>query len=93
MTACATLSGGGGGGTAGGKGGGGGGGGGKGGKGGGGGKDSAALTEARMVIASVLHKSGYAENRASKMDQDDFLMLLARFNEAGVHFNNGSFES
>ena len=26
------------------------------------------------------------------MDLDDFLTLLAKFNEAGVHFTNGSFE-
>lgn len=31
--------------------------------------------------------SGYADRRAAKMDQDDFLRLLAAFNVAGIHFS------
>ena len=32
--------------------------------------------------------TGFAESRASKMDHDDFMRLLARFNQAGVHFSS-----
>ena len=32
--------------------------------------------------------TGFAESRASKMDHDDFMRLLAQFNQAGVHFSS-----
>ena len=47
---------------------------------------------ARAVVDSVLEATGFAEQRSSKMDMDDFLALLAQFNSAGVHFSNGSLE-
>ncbi|KAL4445312.1 hypothetical protein ABPG77_011137 [Micractinium sp. CCAP 211/92] len=37
-------------------------------------------------VLEVLEKSGYIEKRAAKMSQDDFLALLAAFNQAGIHF-------
>ena len=33
----------------------------------------------------------FAEQRSAKMDLDDFMTLLARFNEAGVHFSAAGF--
>jgi 18S rRNA (adenine1779-N6/adenine1780-N6)-dimethyltransferase len=33
-----------------------------------------------------LNTDGFVDMRASKMSQDDFLRLLATFNEAGIHF-------
>ena len=43
---------------------------------------------ARAVVTEVLESTGYAEQRAAKMDGDDFLLLLSKFNEAGLHFSN-----
>jgi hypothetical protein len=34
----------------------------------------------------ILEKNDFAEKRASKMSQDDFMQLLADFNEQGIHF-------
>ena len=48
------------------------------------------LAEVRALIEGVLGSTGYAEQRAAKMDLDDFMALLAAFNEAGVHFTNGN---
>ena len=42
----------------------------------------------RADVLGVLQATGFAEQRASKMDHDDFLLLLARFNQAGVHFSS-----
>ena len=50
------------------------------------------LSEVRDVIAAVLDATGLAEQRSSKMDLASFTRLLASFNEAGIHFTNGSFE-
>ena len=44
--------------------------------------------DARAVVTEVLDSTGYAEQRAAKMDGDDFLLLLSKFNEAGLHFSN-----
>ena len=41
----------------------------------------------RPIVDQVLQSTGFAEQRASKMDLDDFTLLLARFNEAGIHFH------
>jgi len=38
------------------------------------------------VLAQVLDKSGFADQRAAKMDVDDLLRLLACFHEHGLHF-------
>ena len=37
-------------------------------------------------VVEVLEKNGFLERRAAKMSQDDFLHLLAVFNQAGIHF-------
>lgn len=38
-------------------------------------------------VLDVLDSGGFAEKRASKMSQDEFLQLLAAFNSAGIHFS------
>ncbi len=53
------------------------------------GERGAGLEHIRSVVEGVLSSSGYGESRSAKMDLDDFLALLAKFNEAGVHFNGG----
>jgi 18S rRNA (adenine1779-N6/adenine1780-N6)-dimethyltransferase len=40
----------------------------------------------RGLVEKVLNTDGFVDMRASKMSQDDFLRLLATFNEAGIHF-------
>ena len=73
-----------------GEGGGGGGGGGAAGPAGGGsarrrrGKASEGFKE---QVLEVLTAHSFAERRAAKMGQDDFLALLAAFNAAGIHFS------
>lgn len=49
---------------------------------------NAALSEVKATVDSVLAATGFAESRASKMDHDDFMRLLAHFNQAGVHFSS-----
>jgi len=41
----------------------------------------------KQKILSVLETSHSAEKRGSKMTQDEFLALLAAFNQAGIHFS------
>lgn len=43
--------------------------------------------EIKKVVEQVLIDSGFAEARAAKMDNDDFLKVLVTFNEAGLHFS------
>lgn len=40
----------------------------------------------KQKIDTVLTSTGYAENRAAKMDQGDFLKLLYAFHQTGIHF-------
>lgn len=42
---------------------------------------------AKKRVDEILEASGYAESRAAKMDNDDFLKVLVTFNEAGFHFS------
>ena len=42
--------------------------------------------EFKEMVMRVLVDSGYEEQRAAKMNQDQFLALLAAFNKAGIHF-------
>ena len=37
-------------------------------------------------MEEVLESNSFEQMRASKMSQDDFLLLLATFNEKGIHF-------
>ena len=39
-------------------------------------------------VLEVLQRHGFLERRAAKMSQDDFLGLLAAFNQAGIHFTS-----
>ena len=41
---------------------------------------------ALRLLEEVLATNGHENMRASKMTQDDFLNLLATFNEKGIHF-------
>ena len=50
----------------------------------GGGRD---LSATKAAIVAVLDALGFGGKRASKLDVDDYLNLLARFNAAGVHFH------
>ena len=44
-------------------------------------------TEAfKEKVLEVLDQGGFAEKRAAKMTQDEFLQLLAAFNSDGIHF-------
>ncbi|KAH8918055.1 rRNA adenine dimethylase [Atractiella rhizophila] len=43
--------------------------------------------DASSVIENILTESGYAEQRAAKMDVNDFLKLLHAFHERGFHFS------
>ena len=38
------------------------------------------------IVEGILDKEPWKGQRASKLDIDDFLQLLAEFNEAGIHF-------
>lgn len=40
----------------------------------------------KEIMLEILEKEPWKGQRASKMDQDDFLQLLAEFNDAGIHF-------
>ena len=40
----------------------------------------------RRLVEEVLESNSFEQMRASKMSQDDFLLLLATFNEKGIHF-------
>ena len=49
-------------------------------------KRGKASDEFKAKVLRILEKNDFAEKRASKMSQDDFMQLLADFNEQGVHF-------
>lgn len=42
--------------------------------------------ETKEQILNVLKQQNFANARAAKLSQDDFLLLLSLFNEAGFHF-------
>lgn len=39
------------------------------------------------IVESILEQEQWKNQRASKLDLDDFLQLLAEFNQAGIHFS------
>jgi 18S rRNA (adenine1779-N6/adenine1780-N6)-dimethyltransferase len=41
----------------------------------------------QALVEEVLSRDEFRDKRASKMDQDDFLALLAAFNDKGIHFS------
>lgn len=45
------------------------------------------LPDMEEVVTGVLAACGLSDARAAKLDLDDFLMLLAEFNKAGIHFS------
>jgi 18S rRNA (adenine1779-N6/adenine1780-N6)-dimethyltransferase len=44
------------------------------------------LAELNPLGGEVLNSTGYSDQRAAKMDLNDFLCLLAAFNAKGIHF-------
>jgi 18S rRNA (adenine1779-N6/adenine1780-N6)-dimethyltransferase len=42
---------------------------------------------AQVIVEEILERDSWKGQRAAKLDLDDFLQLLAEFNEAGIHFN------
>jgi len=51
------------------------------------GDDASDTSQVHELVDRVLEETGFAEQRASKMSQEDFMLLLAKFNEAGLHFS------
>lgn len=49
-------------------------------------KRGKASEEFKNKVTKLLEEGGFAEKRASKMTQDEFLQLLVEFNKAGIHF-------
>jgi len=49
--------------------------------------DASDTTHIRDLVNNVLEELDFSEQRAAKMHQEDFMMLLARFNAAGLHFS------
>jgi 18S rRNA (adenine1779-N6/adenine1780-N6)-dimethyltransferase len=41
----------------------------------------------KELVEEVLNATGYSDQRAAKMDTNDFLCLLAAFNAKGIHFS------
>ncbi|KAJ3355883.1 dimethyladenosine transferase [Allomyces javanicus] len=44
--------------------------------------------EIKQYVNKILEDTGFAEQRAAKMDIQDFMKLLLAFNNAGIHFTN-----
>lgn len=44
------------------------------------------VTDMKATVEQVLESEGFAEQRAARMDINDFLALLAAFNAKGIHF-------
>ena len=44
------------------------------------------VIDMKSIVEEVLNTTGYSAQRAAKMDINDFLCLLAAFNEKGIHF-------
>uniref|UniRef100_A0A7S4EUJ1 rRNA adenine N(6)-methyltransferase n=1 Tax=Chrysotila carterae TaxID=13221 RepID=A0A7S4EUJ1_CHRCT len=45
------------------------------------------VPDVKEIVNSVLEDSGYGEQRSTKLELDDFMALLAKFNERGLHFS------
>jgi 18S rRNA (adenine1779-N6/adenine1780-N6)-dimethyltransferase len=50
------------------------------------GKDVEMDLDVKKIVMDLLEKTGLGEMRASKMDNDDFLLLLSSFIDAGFRF-------
>ena len=44
------------------------------------------LPDIKTTVEEILSAEGYSESRAAKMEQNDFLRLLAAFNSKDIHF-------
>lgn len=44
------------------------------------------VTDMKATVEQVLESEGFADQRAARMDINDFLALLAAFNAKGIHF-------
>lgn len=42
----------------------------------------------KELVMGILQQMGFEDRRSAKMTLDDFLLLLAKFNEKGVHFSS-----
>ncbi|EIE25280.1 dimethyladenosine transferase [Coccomyxa subellipsoidea C-169] len=42
----------------------------------------------KELVMGILQQMGFEDRRSAKMTLDDFLLLLAKFNESGVHFSS-----
>jgi len=51
------------------------------------GKDELMNRPVEDIIEEVTNKEEWKGKRASKLDLDDFLSLLAEFNSKGIHFS------
>jgi len=47
---------------------------------------SSASFDIKAMVEEILTSTGYSDKRSAKMDQNDFLCLLAAFNSKGIHF-------
>ena len=45
------------------------------------------VPDMKQLVEEVLNATQYSDQRASKMDLNDFLCLLAAFNAKGIHFS------
>ncbi len=44
------------------------------------------FVQAEQIVEEVVSMEQWKDKRASKLDLDDFLALLAEFNKRGIHF-------
>ena len=51
------------------------------------GSNSVVVPDMKKLVEEVLTATGYSDQRAAKMDLNDFLCLLAAFNAKGIHFS------
>jgi len=50
---------------------------------------AASSDQFKETVLQLLAHTELSDKRSSKLEQDDFLKLLAAFNQAGIHFNTG----
>ncbi len=50
---------------------------------------AASSEQFKNTVLQLLEHTQLSDKRSSKLEQDDFLKLLAAFNQAGIHFNTG----
>jgi 18S rRNA (adenine1779-N6/adenine1780-N6)-dimethyltransferase len=51
------------------------------------GSNGVVVPNMKKLVEEVLTATGYSDQRAAKMDMNDFLCLLAAFNAKGIHFS------